>query len=57
MTSNERASTWPITLPIAHVAVAASKAVTVTAWVKKSHATDIAAKLVCKGYQIAGVDS
>lgn len=44
-------------IPVARVAVNANKAVTVTAWVKKSHATNVGAKLVVRGKQLAGVAS
>jgi hypothetical protein len=43
--------------PIARIAVNANKLVTVKGWFKKSHATDIVAKLVCPGGYIAGVDT
>lgn len=50
-----RDSNYPLDLSIAKVACAADSLVTINAWVKKSHATTIVAKLVCKGGQIAGV--
>lgn len=57
VTSVSRASDYPLDLKIASVACEANKQVTAKVWVKKSHATDIAAKLVCRGGQIAGVAS
>lgn len=45
----------PFRLPIAKIACAANKLVTVKLWFKKSHATNIAASLVCPGGQIAGI--
>ena len=54
-TNVARNSLYPLELSIAKVACAASALVTVKAWIKKSHATDIGAKLLCKGGQIAGV--
>jgi len=46
---------YPLELSIAKIAVAASSEVTVKAWCKLSHASDIGAKLICKGGQISGV--
>lgn len=46
---------YPLALSIAKIAVLADKLVTVKAYFKKSHATDIGAQLVCRGGQIAGV--
>ena len=46
---------YPLTLSIAKIAVTANNAVTVTAWCKKGHATNIGARLVCRGGQLAGV--
>ena len=57
ITSSNRASYYPLTLSIAKIAVSADNLVTVKAWFKKGHATNIGAKLVCKGSQIAGVDT
>ncbi|MFA6269145.1 MAG: hypothetical protein WC652_04985, partial [archaeon] len=54
-TSVNRNSNYPLTLSIAKVACNANSQVVVKTWVKKSHATDIGAKLVCSGGQIAGV--
>ena len=54
-TSVERSQYYPLTLSIAKIAVNANKLVTVKAWFKKSHATDIVGKLVCRGLQLAGV--
>lgn len=47
----------PYKLPIATVAVEANLLVTVKCWFKKGHATNIGAKLVCPGGQIAGVST
>jgi hypothetical protein len=41
--------------PIARVACTASALVTVQAWVKKSHATNIAAKIFCLANELPGV--
>lgn len=46
-----------VKLTIATIAVNAGSLVTVKAWFKKGHATNIGAKLVCPGGQIAGVAS
>lgn len=52
-----RTSINPIKLKIATIAVNSGTLVTVKAWFKKGHATNIGAKLVCPGGQIAGVAS
>lgn len=41
-----RTSSWPARLKIAEMAVAASSQVTAKAWIKKDHATNVAAKLL-----------
>jgi hypothetical protein len=48
---------YPLDLVIARVAVEANKAVSVSCYIKKSHATDIGAKLFVMGRQLSGVDS
>lgn len=55
-TNTNRQLTYPLTLSLAKIAVTANNQVSVSAWFKKGHATDIGARLVCKGGQIAGVD-
>jgi hypothetical protein len=57
LSSSSRNSFTPVTLKIAEVACAASSLVTVKAWVKKDHATNVAAKLYVEdaAYNIAGV--
>lgn len=55
MTDATRISDYPVELPLAQIACAANKLVTVKAWMKKSHATNVAAQLLCKGGQITGV--
>lgn len=57
VTSSVRTSTYPLWLTLAQVAVVADKLVTVEVRAKKSHATNIVGKLVCRGGQIAGVAS
>lgn len=52
-----RPSYKPIRLKIAEVPCAASALVTVKAWVKLDHATNIAAKLFVRGGQISGVSN
>lgn len=54
-TSNARNSSYPLELSLAKVKVNSSAEVTVTCYCKLSHATDVGAKLICKGGQIAGV--
>lgn len=46
---------FPLVMSVAKIAVIANKLVTVKAWFKKSHATNITASLVCRGLQISGV--
>ncbi len=55
--NNRHFSNYPLFLSIAKVAVEANSLVTVKAWMKKDHASNVGAKLVCRGGQIAGVDS
>jgi len=55
ISSSTRSSFYPIKLYLAKIACNANKLVTVKAWMKKSHATDIVGKLVCRGGQLAGV--
>jgi len=57
ITGNNRNISYPLDLRLAKVWCQANVAVTVKAWVKKSHATAIGAALVCRGGQIAGVSS
>lgn len=52
-----RTTNNPIKMAIATIAVNSGSLVTVKAWFKKGHATNIGAKLVCPGGQIAGVAS
>lgn len=52
-----RNSFEPLKLSIAKIACAANKQVTVKAWMKKDHATNIACKIICRGSQVAGVAS
>lgn len=56
-TSTSRTLSYPLTLSIAKIACTANNLVTVKAWFKKGHATNIGAALVCRGSQIAGVAS
>ena len=56
---SQRGQYWPMPLKIAEVACAASALVTVKAWVKKDHATNVAAKLYVQDalYTIDGVSA
>lgn len=56
VTSANRYSGYPLSMKVAAVAVAANAQVTVTVYFKKS-ATSIAGRLLCRGGQLAGVDS
>ena len=55
-TSINRSSAWPVTLSLAKVACAANSLVTIKAWMRRDNA-GLTVRLVCKGGQIAGVDS
>jgi hypothetical protein len=57
ITSSSQDSNKPVMYPIAKVACNASSLVTVKAWVKLSHATDIGAKLMIQANEIAGVSA
>jgi hypothetical protein len=48
---------YPFKWTVARVAAVANVAVTIKVWVKKSHATNIVAKLVIPGLQLAGMDT
>lgn len=56
-TSSERSSVYPIRFPVGEFAVSASSAVTFTAWVKKDHATNVAAQIKVEGevYTLEGI--
>ena len=53
----KRNADYKLTEVLAEIAVAAATQVTVTCYVKKDHATNIAASLVCRGGQLAGVST
>ena len=53
-TSTNRSSSFPVTLSLAKVAVAANSLVTVKAWMRRDN-TGLTMRMVCKGGQIAGV--
>ena len=55
VTDSDRDVLNPVKLSVGKVAVNASAAVTFSVWVKKSHATNITAKLVLPGGQLAGI--
>lgn len=57
LTSNSKSSFYPARLKIAEPACAAGELVTVTAWVKKDHATNVGAKLLVEDelYNVEGV--
>lgn len=55
--STNRNTVYPIKLLAGRIAVNSGSQVTVTAWVKRSHATNIGARLVVYGGSIAGVSS
>lgn len=57
ISSSNRASYYPLNLSIAKIAVSANNLVTVKAYMKKDHATNVVGKLVCRGGQIAGVSN
>ena len=55
-TSTDRSSNYPLNLSIAKIAVNADSQVTVKCWFRRTN-TGITGRLICKGGQIAGVDS
>ena len=55
-TSTNRSSSYPLNLVIARIACSANNQVTVKAWFRRDN-TGITGRLICKGKQIAGVDS
>jgi hypothetical protein len=57
LTSSNRNGTYPLDLPVAQFPYASSGLVTVTAWMKKSHATNCNGRLRIKGGQITGYSS
>ena len=57
LTSSNRNATYPLDLPVAQFPYASSGLVTVTAWMKKSHATNCNGRLRVKGGQITGYSS
>lgn len=57
LTSSNRNATYPLDLPVAQFPYASSGLVTVTAWMKKSHATNCNGRLRIKGGQITGYGS
>lgn len=57
ITNTAQTANLPIYFPIAKVACNANALVTVKAWVKLSHATDIGAKLMIQAGEIAGVSA
>lgn len=56
-TNTNRKSDYPLKMSIAKIAVNANSLVTVSGWFKKGHATNIGARLMCKGGQLSGVTS
>jgi len=46
---------YPLQMTIAKVACVANKLVTVKVWAKKSHATEVVGKLLCRAYQLTGI--
>jgi len=56
VTSTNRSSAYPLSLSIARIACMANNEITVSAWFRRSNA-GLTMRLVCKGKQIAGVDS
>lgn len=57
LTSSNRNATYPLDLPVAQFPYASSGLVTMTAWMKKSHATNCNGRLRIKGGQITGYSS
>lgn len=55
-TSTNRSATYPLTLSVLQLAVNAGTQVTVSCWLRRTH-IGLSVGLLCKGLQIAGVDS
>ena len=55
ITSINRNINYSLDMVLMEIPVNANAEVTVTCYVKKDHATDVGAKLICRGGQIAGV--
>jgi hypothetical protein len=55
ITGNSRTTAYPVKLKIAEVAFNASSLVTVKAWVKKDHATNVACRLVAYANSSVGI--
>jgi hypothetical protein len=57
LTNTTRTSDYPLDLPVGQFAVTANNLVTVSAWMKKSHATNCNGRLRVRAYQLAGLTS
>jgi hypothetical protein len=57
LTNTTRNSSYPLELQVGQFACSANSLVTVTAWMKKSHATNCRGKLRVRAYQLAGINS
>lgn len=57
LTNSTRTSAYPLDLPVGQFAVTANNLVTVSAWMKKSHATNCNGRLRVRAYQLAGLTS
>jgi hypothetical protein len=57
LTNTTRTSNYPLDLPVGQFAVTANNLVTVSAWMKKSHATNCNGRLRVRAYQLAGLTS
>jgi hypothetical protein len=57
LTDSTRMSFYPLNLTVGHFAVNSGSLVTVSAWMKKSHATNCNGRLLIRGYQIDGLDN
>jgi hypothetical protein len=57
LTNTTRTSNYPLDLPVGQFAVAANSLVTISAWMKKSHATNCNGRLRVRAYQLAGLTS
>jgi hypothetical protein len=55
ITGTSRVSEYPLVLSVAKVSCRANELMTVKAWMKKDHATNVSCQLKCTGGQIAGV--
>jgi parallel beta-helix repeat protein len=55
ITSANRASNYPLKMSLIKLAVVANKAVTITAYMKRDHASNVGGQIICRGGQLTGI--